>query len=96
MTSCGSENGGSTFLETLVHVYPTAWLHIPEDGKNARLIAARIPHPINYLIDGIHRDDLSPSWESGSMSVVKKFPTFYGTRTFISLFTRDPESFGSS
>jgi hypothetical protein len=30
----------------------------------------------------------SPSWEANRSSIVKKFPAFYGTRRFITAFTR--------
>jgi hypothetical protein len=31
---------------------------------------------------------LSPSWEAASRSATQEFPTFYGTRMFITVFTR--------
>jgi hypothetical protein len=32
--------------------------------------------------------ELSPSWEAASHAALKNFPTFYGTRWFITVFTR--------
>jgi hypothetical protein len=32
--------------------------------------------------------ELSPPWEAANVQPLKKFPAFYGTRRFITVFTR--------